>query len=79
MQNLTVGWVTQKMNGDYMLWHLGVTKSFIALQLVAPTAKNAILLATNVNVSHRHLINAAMQIKKHYASEANLPEIIGIY
>jgi CubicO group peptidase (beta-lactamase class C family) len=74
--NYALGWFTQETKkGDNLLWHLGVTKSFIALGVLAPRTKNAILLVTNALVSHRFLIRANKEIKGYYAAEADLPVI----
>ena len=74
LSNYALGWFTQETNeGENLLWHLGVTKSFIALVVVAPRTKNAILLVTNAHVSDKHLIKATTEIKEYYAAEANLP------
>jgi CubicO group peptidase (beta-lactamase class C family) len=74
--NYASGWCTQKKNdGNYLLLHDGQGSSFTARVQADPITKNAILLVTNAKVDHLHLLKAAKAIKKHYASQANLPII----
>ena len=72
--NYALGWFTEKGNDDNLLiGHKGQGSSFTAVVHIDPKTENAILLVTNAKVDHIHLLRAADAIKKHYASQANLP------
>jgi CubicO group peptidase (beta-lactamase class C family) len=72
--NYALGWYTLGLdNKEGLLWHPGGNTGFIAQVLVDPERKNAVLLATNVRASHRHLFRAINKIKAHYSPVADLP------
>ncbi len=74
--NYALGWYTFNIdNKEGLIWHPGGNLGFIAQVIVDPDRKNAILVATNVRATHRHLFKAMNRIKEHYSSIANLPVI----
>jgi CubicO group peptidase (beta-lactamase class C family) len=74
--NYALGWYTFNIDDkEGLIWHPGGNLGFIAQVIVDPVKKNAILIATNVRASHRHLFKAMNRIKEHYSSIADLPEI----
>jgi len=74
--NYALGWYTFNIDDkEGLIWHPGGNLGFIAQVIVDPVKKNAILIATNVRASHRHLFKAMNRIKEHYSSVADLPEI----
>ena len=74
--NYAMGWYTLTTERDEtVLWHPGRNTGFIAQALIDLGAGNAILAATNVRTSHRHLFRAMEQIKHHYAAIAHLPKL----
>jgi CubicO group peptidase (beta-lactamase class C family) len=74
--NYALGWFTEKKNdGNFLIGHKGQGSSFTAVVHADPKIENAILLMTNAKVDHIHLLRAAEAIRKHYASQANLPII----
>jgi CubicO group peptidase (beta-lactamase class C family) len=75
--NYALGWYTFNIDDkEGLIWHPGGNLGFIAQVIVDPVKNNAILIATNVRASHRHLFKAMNRIKEHYSSIADLPEII---
>lgn len=75
--NYALGWYTFDIDDkEGLIWHPGGNLGFIAQVIVDLGRKNAILIATNVRASHRHLFKAMNRIKEHYSSIADLPVII---
>ena len=75
--NYALGWYTFDIDDkEGLIWHPGGNLGFIAQVIVDLDRKNAILIATNVRASHRHLFKAMNRIKEHYSSIADLPVII---
>lgn len=74
--NYALGWYTFDIDEkEGLIWHPGGNLGFIAQVIVDPDRKNAILVATNVRTTHRHLFKAMSRIKKHYSAVADLPVI----
>ena len=72
--NYALGWFTKKENdGNFLIGHKGQGASFTAVVYADLKTENAILLVTNAKVDYIHLLKAAKAIKKHYASQTNLP------
>ena len=72
--NYALGFFTEKENdGSFLIGHKGQGTSFTAVVHADPKTENAILLVTNAKVDFIHLRRAADAIKRHYASQANLP------
>jgi hypothetical protein len=71
-----LGWYTFDIDEkEGLIWHPGGNLGFIAQVIADPDRKNAILVATNVRTTHRHLFKAMKKIKEHYSEITDLPAI----
>jgi len=69
-----LGWyVTKAGTGKVCLNHAGTSQAFQAEVYLSPNKKNAILIVTNARMGHIHLYRTAIQIKKKYGLQIDLP------